>query len=322
MMPADRRRDEEALDWVRRLDDPDFADWEGHAHWLESDPRNVAAFDAALTLIEVATAGLATAGSEPPAAMPVNDNLPVRAEYRRFGRGKWAGLGLAVAAGIVGLVSLPRLMPGAGSTYAIETLPGQQRVLALADGTRVALNGASRIGFDRRDLRTVSVERGEAFFRVAHDAAHPFAVRVGDATFQDVGTAFDVIRNVDTTEVTVREGAVMFDPQGSAVRLDPGQSIVIGSGHASIRQVDASGVGLWQRGRLSYDDASLDTVARDIARSIGEPVAIDPSVENKRFSGVIMIDQDRPRMFRHLATLTGVAIRRDGSGWRIAPPIQ
>ena len=59
MAIADRQRLDEALDWVRRLHDPAFSDWEAHVAWLERDPRNPAAFDEMSRTIETATEGLA-----------------------------------------------------------------------------------------------------------------------------------------------------------------------------------------------------------------------------------------------------------------------
>ena len=324
MTPVDPRRHEEALGWVRRIQDPDFLDWEEHVRWLEAHPGNAAAFDATSTLIEAATDGLAAADVPAPAAIPVNDNDGeagvITNDGRRTGRRWWLGLGIAAAAGIVGLITLTPPMPGGEQAYAIETGPGRQRAIALADGTRIALNGGSRIRLDHNDPRSVTIERGEAFFQVTHDATHPFAVRAGDAVFQDVGTAFDVVHGPALTEVAVRDGAVMFDPAGTAVRLDGGQAITVTPAGASIRQQDASRVGLWRRGRLSYSDANLATIARDIERSIGQQVTVDRVIEDKRFSGVIVIGVDRPRMFRDLAAVTGVSIQRDGAGWRMVSP--
>ena len=318
MTAAERQRHEQALDWVRRIQDPDFADWDGHALWLEADPANLEAFDSASLLIEDATQGLQPTPAPAP-AMPVNDNVMAPSPTGRWRR--WGtGLGLAVAASIAGLIALPSLLPGGGQPYAIGTAPGEQRTMALADGTQVALNGDSLIRLDKAKPRLAIVERGEAFFTVVHDAEHPFEVQAGGATFRDVGTAFDVIRTPDSTEMAVREGAVMVDPAGMALRLDGGQSVRIASGGAVVRSADPQAIGSWRQGRLLYRDALLSDVAVDLARSIGQSVTVDGAIRQRRFSGVIMIDPDRPRMFHRLAAVMDVAILRDGSGWRMALP--
>ena len=313
-----RRRADEALEWVRRIHDPTFGDWEAHAAWLVSDPRNPDAFDAASLAIADATAMLAPPPAFVASPDPINDNLPDPAVARRRWPRWGTGLGMAAAAGLVAIVTVPTIQGGA-QTYVVQTGAGERRMVAL-DGTRIALNGDSRLRLDRADPRVATLERGEAFFAVRHDAAHPFAVRAGGATFQDVGTAFDLVQHGDATQIAVREGAVLYDPGGAAVRLNGGQSLRIADRAATVQAVNTAAVGGWRTGRLLYDDALLTDVAGDVARSIGEPVAVDPALMQRRFSGVVMIDSDRPRMFRRMASVMGVAIRRAPRGWQMVSP--
>jgi len=319
MASADRHLQDEALDWVRRLYDPSFADWDAHIAWLEADPRHPAAFDEASLMIEAATVELAPPRPLATSPIPINDNLlePI-VPSRRWTR--WgAGLGIALAAGVAAVVAVPSLMQAGAQPFVVHTAPGEKRVVTI-DGTSIALNGDSSLRLDRINPRVAVLERGEAFFTVRHDAAHPFAVQAGGARFQDVGTAFDIVARADVTQIAVREGAVLYDPGGAAVRLDGGQSLRIADNSATVRTVDAAAVGGWRSGQLLYRDASLGDVAQDVARSIGEPVAVDPALTVHRFSGVVMIDADRPRMFRRMAAVMGVHIRRVPQGWQMVLP--
>ena len=321
MAAADRQRADEALDWVRRIHDPSFADWEGHAAWLEADPRNLAAFDEAAFTIEAASRDLAPVKAfvTPPA--PVNDNpahgpthsIAIGRSWRRWG----VGLGVAVAAAIV--VVGPALMHDHAQSYLVQTRTGEQRTVTL-DETRIVLNGGSRLRLDHADTRTATLEAGEAWFAVRHDAAHPFVVQAGNATFQDIGTIFDVVERRGSTQVSVREGAVLYDPKGRAVRLDGGQSIRIVDKTATVQPVDIAAVGGWRTGRLLYQDAPVTDVAGDIARNIGEPITVDPAIAQRRFSGVVQIDADRSRMFKRVAAVMGVTIRRGQQGWQMVMP--
>ncbi|MDH7640440.1 FecR family protein [Sphingomonas oryzagri] len=321
MTGADPTRQEEALDWARRIHDPTFADWDAHIAWLEADPRNTDAFDTALIVIEDACAGLG------PARMPkhelpavrdaINDNSPVAGQRRAS---RWGlGIGGAIAAGFAAVLAVPALMHGGAQPYRIETTPGTPRDIALADGTTIALNGGSILELDHADPRIATLVSGEAFFHVVHDAAHPFAVRAGDGVFQDVGTSFDMVRDAGGVRVAVREGAVMYDPKGAAVRLEGGQQIALDTAGATIRQIDPAAVGSWRQGRLSYRDATLGEIAADLSRSIGSPVMADATIKDRRFSGVLMIDGDRDRMFRRIASVIDVRIRHVGNGWQMTP---
>jgi len=325
MSAADAMRREEALDWARRLHDPAFADWDAHIAWLEADPHNADALDVALIVMEDATDGLAApAGSPVSASRPgtaVNDNLDIagvsdsRTPSRRYVA--WGG---AIVAAIAAIIAVPSMMHGGAQPYRIETAPGSMREIALADGTTIAINGGSSVELDHANPRIATLIRGEAFFRVVHDAARPFAVRAGDGLFRDVGTSFDVVRDTDGVHVAVREGAVMYDPDGAAVRIDGGQQIAINTNGATIGQVDPVAVGGWRQGRLSYRDATLAAVATDLSRSLGHPVTVDRALRDKRFSGVLIIDGDRERMFRRIASVMDVRIQYDGNGWQMTPP--
>lgn len=312
------RYEEEALVWVRRIQDPDFADWEAHADWLEADPRHLATFDRVSMLVEDATDGLAPAGRVPPVDRPepVNDNpAPVPARRR------WRGMaGFAVAAGIVGLVVAPQLHNTAPVVETIATQPGQTRDVALGDGTRIALNGDSRLRVDSADPRAVTLARGEAYFEVVHDAARPFVVHAGSGAIRDVGTAFDVALDGGAAEVAVHEGTVLAGRQDRTMQLDAGHAARIAADGSTteIARVEPANVGGWRSGRLSFRDAALDRVARDLSRSLGEPVTLDPTLSGRRFTGVVVLGADHDRVMHRLAGVMGLAVARAGQGWRLS----
>lgn len=319
MADPDRKQGDEALDWVRRIHDPSFADWEGHVDWLEAGPRNPEAFDEAALMMEAATASLAPPEPHLSSPIPVNDNpaapVPRHHRWRRWG----VGSGIAVAAGVVAVVTVPAMMHSHAQAYLVQTGAGEHRTITL-DGSTIALNGESKLRLDRADGRVATLEQGEALFTVRHDPAHPFAVRAGGATFQDVGTVFDVVAMPGSTQVAVGEGAVLYDPGGAAVRLDGGRSMRIAANAATVQAVDTAAVGGWRTGMLLYRDALLTDVASDVARSVGEPIVVDPALSRQRFSGVVKIDADRARMFRRMAAVMGVDIRHDPKGWRMLTP--
>src|ERR1700688_1527294 len=116
----------------------------------------------------------------------------------------------AVAAGIGAMV-----FGGAWNLYKqseetrFQTAIGEQAAVALPDGSSFDLNTNSRIWVDySQRQRVIRLERGEAFFNVAHDTQRPFWVRAGDYWVRAVGTAFNVYLTPTGVEVTVSEGAV------------------------------------------------------------------------------------------------------------------
>lgn len=298
----------EALDWIIRQRDPGFADWEAFADWLGTSPDHAAHYQA-----------MADADREVPAMMPAPVRPPLRAPAPvRVPMRRRAWLGGALAASLVALTTYG-VLDTRTDPYAVETAAGRPRLLALADGTRIDLNGGTRLVLDRNHPRDIVLEHGEAVFTVAHDAARPFAVRVGDSTLVDVGTVFNVARRAGSTEVGVAQGEVIFNPKRENVRLSAGRTLrsVDKDTKLVIGEIEPGVIGAWRTGRLVYDGTPLALVAEDLTRNLGYEIAVAPEVAGRPFRGVISFGADRDAVMARLGPLLGVKVRRVDGGWRL-----
>lgn len=94
----------------------------------------------------------------------------------------------------------------------VGTEKGSRSKLTLPDGSRVWLNGDSRISYgagfgkDSRELTLI----GEAYFDVIGDPGHPMIIRTASITIRVLGTAFNVRAYPDekTTATTLVQGKV------------------------------------------------------------------------------------------------------------------
>jgi len=304
-MAEDRNdMDDAALDWVIRLREPGFDGWDTFQDWLAADPAHADIYHR-LAITEAKLEDLVKA----PPAIARTDVAPVR---RPVARRAW--LGGAIAASIAGIVGLG-MVEQQPALYRIETAPGARRTVALVDGSRITLNGGTRLTLDRKNARYAVVEHGEAMFNVVHDENAPFRVSVGDATLVDAGTAFNVLRERGAVEVEVAEGAVVYNPDGEAVRLGPGRTLrtIDGEPHLVLGMVNPGSVAGWREGRLIYDGQTIAEVADDLARWSGEVVRADPAVADKRFRGVLSLGDGEDIV--RLAPLLDVDVRRSGSEW-------
>ena len=301
----------EAVLWVVRVGDPDFLDWEAFETWLGADPAHAGAYHAAASAEQTMVDRLAAAPSVAPASMRA---APAD---RRTWRRSAPWIGGALAASLVLVASFGMLRP-AGAPIVYQTGPGGHRNIALADGSRIALNGDTRLTVAARDPRTIRLEQGEALFTVRHDAAHPFSVTVGDATIADVGTVFDVVREPAATRVAVAQGAVLWNPAQDAVHLDAGQGLRVEDGGA-VRQIalKAATVGEWSTGQLSYEGVPLSIVAGDIARTLGVTVNVAPNVAAIPVRGILRLKGGAETVLPRLAALLGLDVQHEGSAWRL-----
>jgi transmembrane sensor len=192
----------EAAVWMARLHGPNRTREveTGFRRWLSEDPERAAAFEL-MTDIWENSARLRRRPSEAIASLE-------RPGFRlSFSRATLATFAIAVVAAIGTAVYL--------HTDGVTTGIGEQRTLALEDGTRVYLNTNSRavVHYDKH-ARRVDLEKGEALFEVAKRPDWPFIVTAGDRQVRALGTAFDVRRDAEQVAVTLVEGKVTVSPVG------------------------------------------------------------------------------------------------------------
>src|SRR6202000_3390292 len=124
-----------------------------------------------------------------------------------------------------------------GNDYATEV--GRLQTVRLADGSRMELNTHTRVHAEVTDkTRMITLDSGEAYFDVVHDARRPFVVYAGNRRITDLGTKFSVYRNGDDVQVTVREGRVKVDvldrPAINAPVVAEGGHMVVAKGNEAL----------------------------------------------------------------------------------------
>ena len=121
--------------------------------------------------------------------------------FTRPVRGWTPALAAALVAGLLlaGVLSAPplreRLYPVAAprSPLLVVTAPGQLRTITLSDGSRIHLNGDTRLSLAQQGGgRHARLIRGEALFDIRHDPERPFVLALDHGSLTDLGTTFNV----------------------------------------------------------------------------------------------------------------------------------
>ncbi len=158
--------------------------------------------------------------------------------------------------------------------YHILSVPrGQNFRLDLEDGTTVWLNAESRLTYPNRFTgkeRRVSVD-GEAYFRVAKDAARPFVVNASGVETQTLDSDFNVRAYVgEVKHVTlIRGNARVSDVNRNFVRtLSPGQDAEINEARRTIHvdDVDVKEYTAWRDNRFYFQSKELIEIMQKIGR--------------------------------------------------------
>lgn len=297
--------DEHAIAWTIRVRDPGFDDWDGLTAWLEADALHAEAFQRTTTLDEMLPELLPRKSADRwnKAGLP-----PVR-------RWSFPRLG-AIAAAVLAVITLS-FFSLQSSHYSVETGPGENRTVTLADGSMIALNGDTKITLAKDDPRSAVLDNGEALFTIVHNETAPFVVKVGDAVVKDAGTVFNIIRANNSIEVGVSEGLVIYNPAKERIALKPGHAVraTEGEGAAETFMLPTTAIGSWQRNQLTYNEAPLARVAADLARYLGKPVIASGQVEGRRFTGTIKLTKDGSQLLSDIAPVLGVRADAQGDGW-------
>jgi ferric-dicitrate binding protein FerR (iron transport regulator) len=169
------------------------------------------------------------------------------------------------------------------------TAAAQRERVTLADGSELALAPGSRVRLaaDYGRLRRDVYLEGEAYFRVAHDAQHPFAVHARNAVAQDVGTRFDVRAYAETpaVQIAVTEGAVDIGIVGAS-REQPARAgdlaLVADTAVSITHGIDVRAYVAWTEGDLRFRDTPLPEVAAMLGRWYDLDVdASDPALSGR-----------------------------------------
>lgn len=212
---------------------------------------------------------------------------------------------------------------------------GEQRLIVLADGSRVTLNTSTTVRVKMtKGLRALTVERGEALFEVAKDPARPFVVSVCDAKVVATGTAFVVRatapmeRGEDVFGVTLIEGRVIVQPSGGVaqsalnrpIAMTPGARLRVGwaagergasaSIGARLDRPPIESLLAWKRGFVVLDDVSLTAAVAEMNRYSRAQIVLGDSdaLAAMRVSGAFSAG-DNEAFARAVAKLYGLVVR-------------
>lgn len=301
---------DQAAEWATRIDvgSIDAETDEGLRRWLDADPRRKGALlraEAALSFID---RGRALAGVIP------------KPETRAFWiRRKLIAGGAALAAGLVGVAILMT------SPHRYHTDLGEVRRVPLSDGSVVAINTQSAVEVAMHaNVREVTLTRGEAWFRVAHDRKRPFIVSAGRIRVRAVGTAFSVRRHDDGADVQVTEGVVetwTIGEEDRRVQVTAGSKAYVAEYEPPKPIPDSADIErslAWRDGQIVLEGETLDEAVAQFNRYNAKKLVIaDPGLAAETLVGQFRATE--PRTFAEaVATTLGAKVDEEGDTIRLS----
>ncbi|HEY4125834.1 MAG TPA: FecR domain-containing protein [Rhizomicrobium sp.] len=180
--------------------------------------------------------------------------------------------------------------PPPDATYA--TSVGGRKVIALTDGSTIELNTDTILRLDGADRRKVWLDKGEAYFDIHHNAAHPFVVVANGHRVTDLGTKFFIREDASRLEVALIEGKASLQPANGKIKAQ-----ILTPGHVAVATADLTSVTAkpvkmlandlsWRSGVLVFRRMTLADAASEFNRYNRKKLLVnDPAVAGLRIDG-------------------------------------
>ncbi|HEX8507272.1 MAG TPA: FecR domain-containing protein [Hymenobacter sp.] len=319
--------------------------WRG---WIAQNPNKQVEFDEAVALLQL----LATrqpqpvsqalkqeeiaklwAALHPPVAPRAQPALRVGRRARRWAGAAAAAFALGFAG--VGLWQHATVAP-APEWVNYATQAGERREVLLPDGSRVTLNGNSKLKLAARwqagHAREVWLA-GEAFFQVRHTApaqlkavaaapAHAkFTVHAGPLDVAVLGTQFDVLSRPGKTKVILKSGEVQLRHQQAGrteeLTMKPGELVEYRpSAPRSLlakRRVDAALYAAWTTGHLDFNDTPVSEIISLLEDTYGLKIRVsNPALRQQKLTGSVP-NHDVNALLDALSKSLDVNLRHEGN---------
>lgn len=197
---------------------------------------------------------------------------------------------------------------------------GQRKKVTLSDGTKVWLQGGSRLSYPEKFDSTVRLVRmeGEAFFEVSPNKEKPFIVQAAGLETKVLGTSFNIVAfaGMDKKSVSLVEGKLAVranDAKGSLssseeVILSPNEVAIFSAEDLSLSKSRVEGelsAEDFKSGKLHFKNANLDDVLMRVAKAYGITVSFDKEKARKQKINIsFALNDSRREVLQNLARIS------------------
>ncbi len=286
--------------------------------WRAADPQHERAYQQMLRVWDVAAATPDHVFEKALATHSLAPQARFKDRRRILALGVGAACSVAVAAVTLGPEQWFKA-PVFDKRYVSQR--GERRNVDLPDGSVLTLNTDTVVHVQLFDVeRRVNLERGEAYFSIAHARQRPFIVDAGDATVTVTGTQFNVRRSLDHVSIAVASGSVEVAGgkwwNRRVRRLSAAQMVQVGGTDAmsEISRANMAVLTAWRHGKIIFDATPLATIVAEINRYRTKPVSVpSPALQTLRVTGVFStVDPDA--FLKVLPSLASVTVLQKSDG--------
>ena len=310
----------EAAAWLARLraEDRDAADEAAFRAWLDASRTHALAFEAVDRMWND-VGGLTDLRADPKADFKADLRTDLRTDLRS---GREMGLTRSLAsrrallAGLLAVTAGSALFWRSASAKVYETEVGEQKHVALDDGSQLFLDAQTRIAVSFSETaRVVDMQYGRANFRVVTDLKRPFIVQAAERKIVATRCNFDVRCEDGKVQVVLFHGEADVKPasasNGQGERLKAGERLVASNDVEKRDKPDMIRMVAWQTGYEMFDKEELAQAVEEMNRYSTAKLAVDPGIAGLKVSGMYRVG-DNGAFAQALTKLLPVTVRQIG----------
>ncbi len=225
---------------------------------------------------------------------------------------------VVAVASVLGVSAMRSFAPVPERTF--STKIGGRETVSFADGSKVELNTNTLIRTRMTtQSREVWLDKGEAYFSIKHDPAHPFTVMVAGHRVTDLGTKFFIRRDGARVEVGLTQGRARVENRSimatQSALLAPGDVVTATADSMSMEKkpvAELDNALAWRRGMLVFHRTPLSQVAAEYNRYNRAKIVIaDADVARRPITATVPID-DLAAFARMAQNFFGLHVTRNG----------
>ncbi len=213
----------------------------------------------------------------------VTDKIRTKQRKRNFRRiAAGSATVCALAAALVLVRPQPRQVVPEVHYSTVEALNGGVLGVVLPDGSTARLTQGSKLTYGSdftAENRKVSL-KGEGYFDIVSDKAHPFEIAAGECMVRVHGTKFNFSAPESGEEysLTLVKGSVEFiSPDAAPVMMVPGDCLhyTTSTENISLRKVDLNLFKAWMEGDVEFIDKTVPQIAASLSSLYGKEIIPD-----------------------------------------------
>ncbi len=173
---------------------------------------------------------------------------------------------------------------------------GEYKVI-LSDGTNVWLNSDTKFDFPIKfagNERIVSLQSGEAYFKVVENKLRPFIVKADGMDVKVLGTSFNIsaYENDGQITTTLIEGQVKVISPSEEMVLNPGYQSQFSPDGLVLKKVDPELYIQWKEGVFRFENISLYDLTKRLGRWYSVDFFFDEDfLKEIKFNGAVRKDK-------------------------------